>query len=203
MAGMLGVGAGTGPMNFNNENDPEPNVSPEEQKQYDLFVHNGMELIYTKDGKILPEVLQRLSRGKPIQALAQTAVWLVMMVENSAKQNGLQITDDVIMHGGEELLEQLAEIAEKAHIHSFTQGELQGAWYNALDMYREANTGNGGRFNPQEAASEFQQLNAADQEGKADEVLPGFSSAEQATMQAAQEQSTKERGGDQQEQEQG
>lgn len=185
--GLLGVGAGVSTVGFNGEEEePEPNVAPEEQAQYDMFVKNGMELLYTPDGKILPEVLNRLSTGKPIDALAQTAVWLVMMVENSANSSGAQVADEIVLHGGKELFEQLVEIAESAKIHTFKEGEMQGAWYNALDMYREANSDEGGRFNPEEAAEEFSMLNAAAEEGRPEEVLPGFEQAERAFSMAAE-----------------
>src|SRR5436309_1133861 len=138
MAGILGDGAGISPSNFNGEDEEQqPNVTPEEQAQYDQFVKNGMSILYTEDGKIPPEVLNRLSRGKPAAALAQTGVWLVSMLENSAKQSGKQIDPAVLMHGGKELFEQLATISQTAHIHRFDQKELDGAWYSALDMYRE------------------------------------------------------------------
>lgn len=170
-------GSGVGPSGFlgGEEQEDQPNVAPEEQQQYNQFVENGMQVLYTKEGQIEPEVLKRLSTGKkPLDTLAQTGVWLVMMLEQNAKQKGVEITDDVILHAGRELFEQLAEIDAKAGIHDFKEAELQGAWYNALDMYREANSGPGDRFKPDEAKAAFEALNEADREGRADEVVPGF-----------------------------
>lgn len=181
VGGILGGGSsggsGVGPQGFTDEDVEEeiPNVSPEDQKMYDTFVKNGMEILYTPADKVEPEVLQRLSTGKkPIDTLAQTAVWLVMLLEQNAKKKGVQITNEVMMHGGKELLEQLVQIAEAAGIHTFKQAEIQGAWYNALDMYREANSGEGDRFKPDEAKAAFEALNEADKEGRADELVPGF-----------------------------
>lgn len=192
LGGGIGNGAGVGPINFSGENEEveEPNVSEDEQRQYDLVVKNGMELLYTPEGKVQPEVLQRLSTGnKPIETLAQTAVWLVMLLEQDAQRNGQPIEDDVLFHAGRELFEQMIEIAEAADIHNFKEAEIQGAWYNALDMYREANSDEGGRFNPQEAAAEFEALNEADKEGRAEEVLPGFEQmSERAVALAMQDQ---------------
>lgn len=189
LGGVAGAGgAGVAPVNFNGENEEaeEPNVSPEEQAQYDKFVGNAMELIYTEDGKVQDEVLARLSTGnKPMDVLAQTTVWLVMLVENSAEQSGQRIEDDVLFHAAKEVHEQLIEVAEAADIHTFKEAEVQGSWYQALDMYREANSDEGGRFNPEVAAQEFAALNEADREGRADEVLPGFSQMTQAGLAAA------------------
>lgn len=172
-------GSGTAPTGFmggqEQVEDETPNVDPEEQQQYDMFVKNGMELLYTVEGKIEPEVLKRLSTGKkPIDVLAQTLVWLVMITEQDAERQGATISDDVVMHGALELLEHLIEVAETTGLHKYKEAERQGAWYQALDMYREANSGEGGRFNQEEATAAFEALNEADKEGRADEVIPGF-----------------------------
>lgn len=183
------TGSGTGPHGFvdNSDNEDHPNVTPEEQQQYNTFVQNGMQIIYTTDGKVNDEVLKRLSTGKkPIDTLAQTAVWLVMMLEQNAKQNNVDISDDVMMHGGKELLEQLADIDHFAGIHDFKEAELQGAWYSALDMYRQANSDPGDRINPQQASGAFEALNEADKEGRADEVVPGFYQQTESAIAAAQ-----------------
>jgi hypothetical protein len=84
-------GSGTAPVGFlDDEVMPEeetPNVSPEEQQEYDAFVNNAMEVLYTEDGKVEEDVLSRLSTGnKPIDVLAQTTVWLVMLIEQDAHQ---------------------------------------------------------------------------------------------------------------------
>lgn len=176
LGGGEGNGSGTAPTGFSGVDEEEtPNVAPEEQQQYDIFVKNGMELLYREDGTVQPDVLKRLSTGKKyIDTLAQTLVWLVMMLETSAKSNNAPISDDVLMHGGRELLEQLIDIADAAGIHKFTQAEQQGAWYQALDMYREANSGEGDRIDNEAAKASFEQLNEADKEGRGDEVVPGF-----------------------------
>jgi hypothetical protein len=176
LGGGMGAGAGAGPVDYLEPEDEEtPNVSPEEQQQYDVFVENAMQLLYSEDGEVEPEVLARLSTGKkPIDVLAQTAVWIIMIVEEDAKKNNMPIEDDVLFHAGREIVEQLIDIAEAAGIHTYKEAEIQGAWYQALDMYREANSDETGRINPDEAAGAFEALNEADKEGRADEIIPGF-----------------------------
>ena len=192
MAGLLNAeGAGVTADGFNGEDvEGDPNVTPEEQAQYDMFVKNAMEFVYTEDDKVLPDVMKRLATGKPVDALAQTAVWVVGMVESSAKANTKEIEDDVIFHGGREILEQLVEVAEAGGSHDFTEKEIEAAWYQALDMYREASTPEGGRFDAQAASDEFMALNEADQEGRGDDILPGFGALAQKSQlsnQAAEE----------------
>lgn len=193
LGGGIGNGAGVGPTGFGPgedvAEDETPNVEPEEQEQYDTFVKNGMEILYTDDDKVHPNVLERLARGKPREAMAQTTVWLVTMLETNAEAGGVQIEDDVVFHAGRELMEQLIDIAEAAGIHTFKEADIQGAWYQALDLYREANSGEGGRFRPEEAAAEFEALNEASKEGREDELIPGFSQmAERGIAMAMQDQ---------------
>lgn len=199
LGGGQGAGSGVAPSGFNNEDeeDETPNVSPEEQAQYDAFVRNAMELIYAEGEEgadVHPEILRRLSTGnKPQEVVAQTTVWLVSILEKNAEQAGSPVEDDVLFHAGREVLEQLIEVMEAAKLHDFKEAEIQGAWYNALDIYRETMSDvdgqGGGRFNPEQAASEFEALNEADKEGRADEVLPGFSQmAERAIVRAQQDQ---------------
>lgn len=192
LGGGPGGGSGTAPTGFlpgeAGGEEEEPNVTPEEQGEYDTVVKNAMEIIYTEDGKVQDEVAARLSTGnKPIDTLAQTTVWLVMMVEQDAERNNMHISDDVLMHAGREIMEQLIEVSEALGLHEFKEAEIQGAWYNALDMYREANSDEGGRFNPEEAASAFEALDEADKEGRADEVLPGFSQMSERAIAMAQQ----------------
>lgn len=194
LGGGEGGGAGMAPTGFRPgeqpEEEEEANVSPEEQQQYDAFVENAMEVIYTDDGKVEPEVLKRLSTGKkPIDTMAQTVVWVVTMTETDAKQNNMAIDDDVLFHAAREIMEQLVEVSEAAGLHEWKEAEIQGAWYNALDMYREANSDEAGRFDPEVAKQAFGELQAADAEGRGDDVLPGFSvQSERAIAMAKQDQ---------------
>ena len=191
LGGGIGNGSGTGPIGFNDDQlmpeEETPNVSPEEQQQYDAFVKNAAQLLYTDDGKAEPQVLGRLSTGdKPIDTMAQTLVWIVMMVEQDAKRQGQPVDDDVILHAATEIMSMLVELSEAAGLHKWKEAEIQGAWYQALDMYREANSDQGGRFDNEEAASAFEALDAADKEGRADEVMPGFEQLMERGMAMAQ-----------------
>ena len=138
----------------------QPNVSPEEQDQYDQFVTNGMKLIYRDDGKdsvqVNPSVLGQL-RGQwddvkpslgeipdeekpldpknPIDNLAVATVALILTLEASAANQNKQVDPIVLFHGGTELMEQLADIADAASIHDFTTDELTGAANRAAMLY--------------------------------------------------------------------
>jgi hypothetical protein len=153
----------------------EPNVSPEEQAQYDQFVGNGMQLVYQEQGKtmqVAPAVLGQLkgdwkdvepSLGQipqeekpldpknPIDCLAVTTVGLVLTLEASAASSNHQLDPAVVFHGGAELMEQLADIANAANIHDFSDDEMTGAANRAAMLYGVSSKS----MNKQEALAEF------------------------------------------------
>jgi hypothetical protein len=155
--------------------DPQPNVSPEEQAQYDEFVTNGMQLIYQKQGgtvQVAPAVLAQLkgdwkgvegSLGQvpqeekpldpksPIDCLAVATVALVLSLEASATGAGKQLDPAVTFHGGAEILEQLADIDNAAGIHDFSDDEMTGAAHRTAMLYGVSTKS----MNKQEALAEF------------------------------------------------
>jgi hypothetical protein len=209
--------------------DGQPNVSPEEQAQYDQFMGNALKLIYTPQG-VRPEVLQALqaAKGAPsaptspqqpqtgeqaegaqpeagegetpaedaqeqqpadgaqpndqgegqggnpaVMALAQTTVTIVGQLDDSAREAGKPISDDVLYHGGLDVLQELAEVADAAKIHDYTQEEMTGAFAQAVDMYRQKAIADG-RTTDDTLKQQFGEINQADQQGKLGEILPGL-----------------------------
>lgn len=153
--------------------EEQSNVSPEEQRQYDQFIDNALSAIY--DDKSLPQIIESLKGdGNPVDGLANTAVTVVVRVEDSAEKAGQELSPDVVFAAGTEILEDLAELAGKAGVHDFTQEELEGATFQAMDLYREMKGRDGGAGRPQ-IVEDFNQIVALDQAGKLDEVAPGLS----------------------------
>ena len=152
--------------------EEQPNVSPEEQKIYDAFVDNALAVIY--DEKSLPQIIESLKGdGNPVDGLANTAVTVVVRVQDSAEQAGQELPPDVVFHAGSEILQDLAQLAEKAGIHQFSPEEIEGAAFQAMDLYREAKGRDGGAARPQ-IVEDFNQIVALDQAGKLDELAPGL-----------------------------
>lgn len=151
------------------------NVSPEEQAEYDAFVTNGMQLIYNE--QLMPQLLERIEGGgNPIEGLANAAALVVMRLEDSAEGQGQAISNDVKFHGGTELMEQLAELAEAAGIHEYSEEEVESAFYLALDTYRSTRQEQG-KLAMDEINQDMQTLVQADQAGRLNEVLPGIEQA--------------------------
>ena len=158
-----------------NENAPqgEP-ASPEEQQQYERFVDNALQLIYSD--QTLPNVLKRLQglgEGQngtdPIEGLAQTAVMIVGGLQESAAKDQVQLTPDVLFHGGVAIIEDLAELASKAKIHDYDEKEIEGALYRAMDLYREQHP-----VDQEGLKQDFEALRQADASGELDAKAPGL-----------------------------
>ncbi len=172
-----------------------PNVSPEEQAQYDKLVGNAMEIIYPQGegATVSPAVLDQLSgkqdeeamqvfaqaqpplQNAPIDNLASTAVMILLTLEDSAAQAQVNLDDAVLYHGGAAILEELAEVAEAAQIHDFSEEELEGALYRGLDLYRISSQ----RVDPEQLSQEFGQIEQADKAGNLGQLLPGMDQAMQ------------------------
>lgn len=164
------------------EDGEQPNVTPEEQAQYDSFVNNGLKVIYGKgenpdeEPGARPDILNRLKESSdPLENLANTTVWLVTMLETSAEKGGTQLDDGVIMHGGKAILEELAEVSEAAGIHDYSEKEMEGAWYKGLDLYRETATQDG-RVDPDQLKQQFGEIEEADKQGRMGDLLPQLGS---------------------------
>lgn len=164
--------AGGAPREAPGGDQPQPNVTPEEQAQYERFVNNGLTLIY--DDKTLPKVIEMLrGDGDPKEGLANAAAMVVMRLEDSAGDQGQPIPDDIVYHGGIEILSDLANLANEAGIHEFTDDEIEGATYRALDIYREARQAEG-QLPGDDIQQDFQQIMQADQHGGLEQIAPGL-----------------------------
>jgi hypothetical protein len=174
-----GEGAQPDPSKYVEEG--EPNVSPEEQQQYEQFVNNALSLMYAEN-EVRPEIIEALSvqgQQQPegpnpaVLALAQTAVTVVQRLDDSAREQGQIIPDDILMHGGQAVIEELAEIADAAKIYDYTPEEMTGALQQAIDIYRPKAIQDG-RTNEETLKGQFAEINEADAAGKLGDVLPGL-----------------------------
>lgn len=162
--------------------DEETNVSPEEQAEYDQFVTNGMKLMYSEE--TMPQVLKAIEGdGDPIEGLGTALATLVLRLEESAAENGREISGDVKINAATELLEQMADLAAAAGIHDYSPEDLESALLRGLDVYREIRAQQGD-LPTEELSQDMAELMAADQEGRIDELVPGLSEYAQSRMPA-------------------
>ena len=154
------------------EQGEQPNVTEAEQQIYDEFVDNAFSVIY--DDKSLPQIIESLKGdGDPVEGLANTAVSVIARVQDSAEQAGQPLPPDVVFNAGVEILENLADLAEKAGVHEFTPQELEGGTFRAMDIYREMKGRDGGADRP-EIVADFNQIVELDKAGQLDQIAPGL-----------------------------
>lgn len=177
---MTGLLQGPGMPRTNTGMEPSAdgeNVSPEEQAQYENFVSNGMELVYNE--QTMPALMQSIATASsPVEGLSNALVMVVSRLEESAKQNNAQIDGEVMMHGATEISEALVELAEAAGIHQFTEQDMEGAFYSAVDRYRESKQ-QSGELPEAELKQDFAMMQQADQAGQLDQMVPGANEAAQ------------------------
>ncbi len=152
----------------------QPNVTPEEQAQYDRFIDMAFRLIY--DERSFPAIMKRLAATPdPVEGLAAVVVMVVSRLKDSAKQQGVEISPDVLFHGGSELLEDIADTAAKAGIHQYSEQDLEKALYRALDLYRAMDQRGGA--DRQAFQQDWDALVQADRQGRLGDLVPQLAGA--------------------------
>jgi hypothetical protein len=155
---------------------PQPggtNVTPNEQEAYEIFMAQVGNVLY--DPKTIPKLLQRLNSGGPkADAIAQTAMAIVMRVQDSAEESGRRVDPDILLSAGKETVEMIGEICDKAGLE-VTTDELEQAYLLGVDQYR-ATRQQQGKLAPEAFQQDMNFLKQADAEGRIDEVVPGLSS---------------------------
>lgn len=100
----------------------EEQATPEEQAQYEQIIDNGLKLIYDKQS--MPGVVEALGGdGDPIDGLATVAAGVLGQLERSATEAGKPLDPVVLYHAGIALLEDLADLAGRAGVHTYTEEE--------------------------------------------------------------------------------
>lgn len=151
----------------------EPNVTPEEQAAYDQFMDNAFQIIY--EDKSAKQILMRMAQsGNPTEGLASVTVQVVTRLMDSARKQGEKIDPSILLHGGMDIMSDLAEMSGKSGGHKYTEEEIENATYVAMDQFGTQEM-NKGTLDKEAIAGEFQQLMAADKAGRIDELIPGLS----------------------------
>ncbi len=153
----------------------EPNVSPEEQAAYEQFVNKGYELIYGDDRQeAIKQQLAQAAQKDPVMGLAGVASAIVRRLKDSAEKAGKPVSPDVLLHGGTEILEDLADLAKQNGIHDFTDDELEKALLLAMDMF-QAGELQAGKLDPAPFQQDMIELEQQSKDGTLAQEFPGLS----------------------------
>jgi len=130
-------------------------MNPQQQEHFDIFVTNAMKIIHTKS--VTESILGRLSASNdPIQGLAELTVDIVNRLVDSAAENKLKLSYDVIVHGGNIVLGEIISVAEAAGIEPLTEEQKAKAFQIATALFIDGAV-KSGKITPEELTQMGQQ----------------------------------------------
>lgn len=145
--------------------------TPEEQQQYETFVSMAILAIY--DEKMMPETVKFLKESDdPIQAVASVASGIAMRVFANSQENGAEISGDVILHGGKEIVETVIDLAERVRVAEFTPEMMEKTFYAAADMFAKE-LSEAGIYTDEAKASDVQALTQMRDSGQIAKMIGG------------------------------
>ena len=109
-------------------------TNPETQEIFDMFIINGMELLY--DENQAKSVLPRIGANEDsTKVIAEILVDVITRVVSSAKSAGKKIPPEVVLHGGNFLFAELLKVLEAAGMESLTEEQKTAIWQMASSIY--------------------------------------------------------------------
>ncbi len=142
---------------------PKKQLSSENQELFDIFVINGMEIIY--DENQAKSMLPRLGTNEnPVKAIAELLVDIIMRITSSAKEAGKKIPPEVVLHGSNLLFGELLKVLEAAGMEALTEEQKVEIWQLASSLYIDQAI-KSGEMTEQELITLSQQIKQTD-EGK-------------------------------------
>lgn len=152
----------------------EGQASPEEQALYEQTLDNALRLIYSE--QTFPQAMKRMKAavdaGTPQEAVAGIVAMAFGRVDKSARENGQELGRQLVLEAMAELVADLAETAEKAGLHDFSQEEIDGAFYRAVDQFRQQKQ-EAGEIDQGRYQDEMRRIVEADRAGELEQAMPG------------------------------
>jgi hypothetical protein len=151
-------------MNEADQSGEQPNVSPEEQKLYDLVMTQAQAIVYNEHG--VQAVVEKLKamRDNPAKAIGHSAAMILRSVKGGLAKANVDVPDDVLFHAGTELVADLTELATAAKVISEDQAAQVGqeAIFEGLKTYGEVDIATG-ELTPEGKKKAQQELDGAKQ----------------------------------------
>lgn len=141
-------------------------VTPEEQAMYDTVMVNARKVLYgdRDDDSRFKVLLQRMAAGKANlpETIGQIAATVLLNIAGAAEQKQRQIPGDVLFHAGDEIVDDLIEIAASGKLMEQGQAEQvkKGALFAGLKMYGEQELKTATPEKRQAAAAELEAFKA-------------------------------------------
>lgn len=155
------------PRGFGGTPNPEPELddegnelpTQEEQMDYDLLVVRARKMMYGKGRESILKLLG--SSETPSQGMGHAGAMIIKTMVQSAKEQGHVISTDAAIAAGEEIIEDLNELAKANNIYQYESqeeeiSEMQDAMLWGVKFYGDGELKNG-EITPelQQQASQF------------------------------------------------
>jgi hypothetical protein len=136
---MQGLGAGAPQPQEDRAQAMTPNgakeATPEQQAQFDKFVQMSMVILYD------PQFVQKareMIRGPqgPVEGVADVGIAIVSRIIMQAQKERQQIDPAVILHGGWQVINYIAEVARLSAGVDLSDEDVETAYYLAADKLR-------------------------------------------------------------------
>lgn len=112
----------------------EPKANEQDQAQYDMFMANGMSIIYDKttSKKIINQIVKS---PDPIEAISDATLNVIEKLESSAGASKIKIQDTVLIQGSNALMGEIIGLAEAAGMEPLSDEQKYQAFSLAVSKY--------------------------------------------------------------------
>ena len=112
----------------------EPKANVEDQAQYDMFVANGMSIIYDKttSEKIINQIVKS---PDPIESVSDATLNVIEKLESSAGSSKVKIQEAVLIQGSNVLMGEIIGLAEAAGMEPLSAEQKYQAYSLAVSKY--------------------------------------------------------------------
>lgn len=163
--------------------DDESTVpTEEEQMNYDMLVIRARKMMF---GKGRDNVLKLLgSSNTPAEGLGQAASMIVKSLTNAAKEAGREISGEVAINAGAEIVDDLSELAKSKGVYQYDSPEEEKQQIEEAMLYGVKHYGDGmiaaGELTPEIQEQAKQQVQEGLTEEQATKKTPVAAGVEQA-----------------------
>ena len=117
-------------------------ANPKLQEECDIFVVNGIKIIH--DQKVSDNLLNQIKNNPdPIEAIADATLNVISRLEESSKQNNVQISDAAKIHGSNQLMGEIIALAEAAGLPALNDEQKYQAFSLSVSKYLDRNIKSG------------------------------------------------------------
>lgn len=157
-------------------------ATPEQQAQYNRFYAYSILMLYNED--FIPKV-QELFQKSPnaVEAAARVGSAIATRIYMGASKNGATIPPEVMLHAGQEVMGEIAEMARVSGLADLSEEDVETAYYLAADMTRSA-LEKAGKIDGKNAQADLENIRSLVGDDKLNEIVQRMGAVQQQSMEA-------------------